>query len=139
MLKKEKAEHFHSADKIIVGTLRWKPVTGGRYRIEATVLSPADNEVLKLNCTFGRTNHAFCLLYQNHPIRKYTKHFRHRSRSTGEEFDRPHKHTWSEDCEDDRAYIPQDIDPQSDINEQLLAFLKEENIVLKNGYQRILF
>lgn len=138
MLKKEKADHLHRMEKIIASNLHWKPLPGGRYRIDVTVFAPLDNEVLRLSCNIGKNGHGFCLLYQNDPVRKYTKHFLHRSRSTGEEFRQPHKHTWDEECGDDRVYIPSDIDPEANINEQLLAFLREENIQLQNGYQPIL-
>lgn len=138
MLKKEKADALHRTDKIIPSTLHWRPLPEGRFRIEATVLAPLENEILKLCCNIGKDNYSFSLLYQGYPIRKYTKHFLHRSRSTGEKLRRPHKHTWDEESEDDKAYIPQDISPEVSIDDQLLAFLKEENIKLQSGYQRIL-
>lgn len=51
----------------------------------------------------------------------------------------PHKHRWDEILEDKvGAYIPSDIDPKSDINEQFLAFCKECNIELVGAYQPIM-
>jgi len=129
---------LHRASKIITSPLRWIALAENRYRLDARILAPSQNDILRLVCSLGKTNHSFCVLYQNYPIRKYTKHFVHISRSTGEIFRRPHKHIWDEDSEDDRAYIPTDIDPESSIDDQLIAFLEEENITLKAGYQRLL-
>ena len=138
MLKKEKADLLHSTPKIITVPVRWQLLAGDRYRLDIRVLAPEENEVLKLSCNVGKTNHGFCLLYQNHPIRKYTKHYEHTSWSTGEKFTEPHKHIWDEDCEDDKAYVPTDIDPNASIEEQFIAFLKEENIDPQGGYQPLL-
>jgi len=138
MLKKDKAELLHRTPKIIPVMLRWQLLAGNRYRIDARVLAPEENEVLKLSCNVGKTNFGFCLLYQNHPFRKYTKHFEHKSWSTDEKFREPHKHIWDEDTEDDKAYMPTDINPKSSLDDQLFAFLKEENIVPQGGYQPLL-
>jgi hypothetical protein len=138
MLKKDKADLLHRTPKIITTSLRWQLIGGDRYRLDTRVLAPLENEVLKLSCNVGKSNYGFSLLYQNHPVRKYTKHFQHTSRSTGEKFIHPHKHTWDEETEDDKAFIPSDIDPATSIDDQLLAFLAEENIEPQGGYQRLL-
>ncbi len=51
----------------------------------------------------------------------------------------PHKHTWDFETEDRDAYIPKDIDPNSDINEQFLAFCDECHIELRGGYQSVAY
>jgi len=113
MLKKDKADLLHHTPKIITTTLRWQLLGGNRYRIDARVLAPLENEVLKLSCNIGRSNYGFCLL-------------------------NPHKHIWDEETEDDKVFIPSDIDPSTSVDDQLLAFLKEENIDPQGGYQRLL-
>jgi hypothetical protein len=138
MLETTKAEQLHRAPKVIEEPLVWKPTRQG-FRLEVPVWCPELEEDLRLVCSVGKTNYGFSILYQNHPIRRYDSCSRHKSHSTGEVINRtPHKHTWSKENEDDQAYIPDDIDPKSDINTQLLEFLKEENIEARGGYQRLM-
>lgn len=138
MLSTEKAEILHQAPKVITVTLKWQVLPADRYRLDAPVLAPLQKEILKFVCNLGKSNYSFCVLYQSYPFRKYASHFLHTSRSTGEVFRQPHKHIWDEDTEDDKAYIPLDIDPNASVNDQLLSFLQEENITLQGGYQRLL-
>lgn len=138
MLETDKAELLHRTPKIITTPITWVPQTGNRFRLEVKVLAPDLEEVLRLVGNIGNRTHSFVLLYQNYPIRKYTKHFRHKSHTTGEVFSKPHKHIWESESEDDKAYVPSDIDPSSEINDQFVAFLKEENITPQSGYQRVM-
>jgi hypothetical protein len=138
MLETSKADLLHRTPKVIEDPLTWKPRALG-YCIEAVVIAPELEEDLRLVCTYGRTNFGFCLLYQNHPVRRYDTCPRHKDFSTGEVFiNTPHKHTWDRDREDNPAHIPPDISPDGDLNDRLIAFLKEENIQLKGGYQRLM-
>jgi len=139
MLETDKANELHSTQKIVTEEIVWTPEHAGRYRLKVKVLAPALNEILFLRGMVGITNHSFVLLYRNYPVRKYTHHFYHKSKSTGEVFREPHKHIWEKETEDDKAYIPEDIDPSADINEQFLSFLKEENIILRIPYQYCMF
>ncbi len=137
MLETSKAEYLHSTRKIIEETLIWKP-SGQGFRLNAAVYAPEMDEDMRLVCTYGRSNIGFCLLYQNHPVRRYDNGARHKSRSTGEVFTEPHKHTWDEQWQNDKAYIPRDISPRDDVNARLLAFLQEENIQAQGGYQQLM-
>ena len=139
MLETERANLLHSTPKQITEEFRWRSLPGDRFRINVKVLAPELNEILWLRCFLGKTNYGFTLLFRSYAIRSYNKHQFHRSQSTREEFRVPHKHIWDEDTGTDTAYIPDDIDPNSDINSQLIAFLREENIELTAGYQRIMF
>lgn len=139
MLETDKANELHATPKIVNEEILWIPEQRCRYRLKVKVLAPMLNEILFLRGVVGRTNHSFALLYRNYPVRKYTHHFRHKSKSTGEVFREPHKHIWEKETEDDKAYIQEDIDPDADINEQFLSFLKEENITLRADYQHCTF
>jgi hypothetical protein len=138
VLETNKAELLHQTSKIVEEPLTWKPHSQG-YRMEASVYAPELEEELRLVCSYGKTNFGFCLLYRNHPVRRYDNSPRHKSHTTGEVFlNTPHKHIWTQEDEDDQAYIPPDISPTDDVNDRLLSFLREENIEAKGGYQRLM-
>ncbi len=128
------ADELVAAQKVISAHVQWSGYPNG-WRLNARVFVVPTRTPLDLRAVIGKTNHSFALLYRSYPIRKYTKHFEHR---VGKQvFDRPHKHTWDEELEDREAYYPEDIDPESDINDQFLAFCKECNIELVGGYQSV--
>lgn len=133
-LDTEKADALSSMQKQIIGLIKWERKSKERYRLNTKVFAFNSEEELDLRGVVGKTNYSFSLLYRNQPVRKFTKHYYHRSKSTKEEFREPHKHCWDGNTQDDRAYIPDDIDPQSSIDEQFLAFLKEENITVVGNY-----
>jgi hypothetical protein len=133
---KEDAEQLINARKIISGSISWKPV-GGIWRLEAKALEPGTNTILKLNGYIGTNNYSFALLHKNCPIRKFTKHDKHKF--NGIICRVPHKHLWSELTEDKEIYVPVDINPQDNINKQFLDFCRECNIELKGGYQPVLY
>ncbi len=138
MLETSKADQLHRAPKVIEDPLVWKPARHG-FRLEVPVWCPELEVDLRLVCNIGKTNYGFALLYQNNTIRRYDICARHKSHSTGQVIDRtPHKHTWSQESEDDQAYVPDDIDSSGDINSQFEAFLKEENVEIKGTYQRLM-
>ncbi|WP_420645661.1 hypothetical protein [Candidatus Leptofilum sp.] len=139
MLDTDFANQLHETPKIIAEQVIWKPLPGDRYRIDVKVLAPELNEVLRLKCFYGKTNHSFAILYKNYPIRRYDYHPYHKSRSTGEIFRGSHKHIWERHTQNDKAYVPNDISPNWDINEQFMGFLSEENISLTGGYQNLMF
>lgn len=96
-------------------------------------------ELFRLVGYVGRRNFSFVLLYQNYPIRKYTKHQQHFDTKTGKLIKVPHKHHWDAIKRDSEVFIPEDINPKDDINEQFLAFCRECNIELLGGYQAMTF
>jgi len=139
ILSTEEANLLHETPKIIIDKIIWKSLDGNRFRMEVKVLANKIDKILKLNCFKGKTNYSFTLLYKNYPIRRYTKHHIHCSKSTGEIFTEPHKHIWESDNENDKAYIPTDINPNDSIEKQLFSFLKEENITIQSNYQTSMF
>lgn len=137
MLSREDAEDILQAEKIVTIPVRWEPVKQYRWKLEVKVFLPERNEKLVLRGQVGRTNYSFSLFYNNYPIRKYTKHGPHK---VGNQIIRePHKHVWNGHTENDEAYIPDDIDPNEDINTQFEAFCRECNITLRAQYQRVAF
>lgn len=133
---RSQADQLVAARKVIASLVVWRSESSHSWRLEARALSVDPRAIFALRGYIGRANHSFALLYENYPIRKYTKHLKHR---IGDRILRvPHKHVWDYDSEDHDAYIPSDIDPDSDINDQFLAFCSECNIDLIGGYQRVL-
>ena len=72
-------------------------------------------------------------MYRNTPIRKYTVHAFHRDPVTNVVVRQPHKHTWDDEWEDQRVYIPDDI-RIGNVNEELIDFLRECNVELRGSY-----
>ena len=137
MVTESEASRVLEELKVIGANLSWQN-DGETLRLEATVLCLASQEVLKLRGFVGRTNRSFALLYRNAPIRKYTVHASHTDPVTRARITGPHKHTWDDEWEDKRVYVPSDI-RIGDPNEELLDFLKECNIELWGAYTQVLF
>lgn len=133
---KQDAEDLIKARKIVSASVTWKSFLGN-WRLEATALEPKSNTILRITGYIGKHNYSFCLLHRNYAIRKYTKHDKHRFK--GKVFREPHKHKWSEINDDSEVYVPTDIDPQANINNQFLAFCRECNIELKGSYQPVIY
>jgi hypothetical protein len=133
---KQEAEKLIGARKIISASVSWKSFMGS-WRLEAKALEPESNAMLKLLGYIGKDNYSFTLLYVECPIRKYTKHDKHKFQ--GKVCRVPHKHTWDEINWDAEIYIPTDINPTDDINDQFLDFCRECNIELSSGYQRLVY
>ena len=137
MVTESEASRVLEELKVIGANLSWQ-YDGETLRLEATVLCLESQEVLKLRGFVGRTNRSFALLYRNAPIRKYTVHASHTDPVTRARITEPHKHTWDDEWEDKRVYVPSDI-RIGDPNEELLDFLKECNIELWGAYTQVLF
>jgi len=137
MVTSAQANTILNEPKMIGANLVWK-VQRGSYRLEATVLATISGEILSLRGTVGPKNRSFALLWKNTPIRKYTVHERHRDPVTKQSITGPHKHTWDDLWEDQRAYVPKDI-RIGDPNEELMDFLAECAITLRGTYQRQTF
>ncbi len=131
------ANRLLEENKTIWANLFWR-VDRDRFRLDAKVLCLESGEILSLLGTIGKKNRSFVLLYQNTPIRKYTVHSYHRDPVTREQIRGPHKHTWDDQWEDKRAYIPNDI-RMGNPNEELMDFLGECNITLKGTYTPRMF
>jgi hypothetical protein len=119
--------------KIVTASISWSPSINGGWKLEARVLAPDTKELFSLRGMIGKDNYSFALLYKNYPIRKYTKHRSHKF--LGVRITQPHKHKWNELSRDAEVYIPTDIDPNQNKNEQFLAFCKECNVEILGGYQ----
>ncbi|RLT45030.1 MAG: hypothetical protein DWI57_01800 [Chloroflexi bacterium] len=130
------ADELVKTPKIVTAMIHWQ-TKEGMQKLEVTIYAPEKQEILSLRGNIGKNSHGFALLYKNYPIRRYSKHFRHRQ-PDGTFVDEPHKHTWDAEQRDRHAYIPEDIDPDDDINEKFLAFCRECNIELEGGYESIL-
>ena len=134
---KTEADNLVAKYKVASSKLAWRPEPKG-WRLQATVMAvDSDDLVFKLTGYIGKSNYSFVLLYQNWPIRKYTKHAPHPI--GGVLFTEPHKHLWDGETEQRMAYVPDDIEPDADINDQFLAFCKECNIELVGPYQRVIY
>lgn len=127
------ADQLSSVSKVISTQLQWR-ADGLRHKLKANVLAPGLNEVLELRAVIGIRSRSFTLLYKTISIRRYEPRGRHTT-PDGLRINGPHKHTWDPIFADDNAYIPDDIDPNADPNEQLLQFLAEQNIRLAEPYQ----
>ena len=134
---KAEADQLVAARKVVSAPVTWASTPSGSWRLEAKALAIEPRAVFILKGTIGRRNHSFALLYQKYPIRKYTKHYRHR---VGKKvFTEPHKHIWDEQQGDRDAYVPDSIDPADNINDQFLSFCRECNIELVGGYQSVMY
>ncbi|MBN1287278.1 MAG: hypothetical protein JXB47_17900 [Anaerolineae bacterium] len=138
IIDRKMADMLSETPKIISEDVVWKSMRGGRYRLKVPVLAIKINEVLELWGNVGVTNYGFSLAFQNITIRRYDNNPKHPLPS-GEVLTVPHKHIWDEINESAEAYIPQDIDPNADINDQLLQFIEEENIRLIGEYEHVMF
>ena len=139
MLTNTEVSDLLSKDKVITANLHWLPKGGKfleRYFLEATVLLPSDNLLLRLTGNKGKRNRSFVLLYSGEPIKKLTIHYKHRN-PDGTVIHGPHKHTWNEESDDRSAYVPDDIE-FGDINTEFRGFLKQCNIKLLGTYAQIL-
>ena len=135
---KAKVDTLCKSPKVIKeDSLQWQAVDQHRYRLETRVFSPEMQCVLRLCGSVGRTNYGFTLLFENYPIRSLNCHHKHRKPS-GELVYGLHKHTWDEVYRSQDCYVPDDIDPNADINSIFLAFLEEENIRLVGSYQLLM-
>lgn len=134
-LTREEAEAILQAEKYVENPVYWVSSGNDRQRFDIEVFFRHEhnpNAMLALRGNVGKTNYSFCLLYNNHPIRKYTKHGPHKIGS--QIFREPHKHVWNGYSENQEAYIPDDIDPTQDIEAQLEAFCQECNIKIVSHY-----
>jgi len=111
MPDKATADLLSHTHKIITEKLQWHTVSHYRSRLVAKVLVPELNEVLKLVASIGRTNYGFALFFENYPIRKLTKHYKHK-KPNSEYVYGMHKHIWDEINRDQDCYIPNDIEPR---------------------------
>ena len=104
-----------------------------------TVSAIEEDAIFTLVGVVGRTNHSFALLDgTNVPLAKFTKHAPHVI--AGRLFDVPHKHIWDGETENSAlTYIPDDINPEDDLNDQFISFCEECNIELLGNYQRCSF
>ena len=132
MVTEAEARRLVDEPKVIGMNLAWKRA-GQSFRLEAKVLCLDSDEILSLRGFVGKTNRGFALLYRNTPIRKYTVHAFHRDPVTKVVVRQPHKHTWDDEWEDRRVYIPDDI-RIGNANEELMDFLRECNIELRGSY-----
>ena len=123
--------------KVVTSSVSWKSVSKNVWRLETRALTTTTKEILILKGYIGRDNYSFALLYNNIPIRKFTKHHKHTW--NGVDYLKPHKHIWDEVTEDKEVYIPDDIDTSKDVSTQFIAFCNECNIEIKGGYQTFLF
>ncbi len=135
-LTREEADKLVNMEKVVISSMDWESTANGQWRFEAKAVSVDNNEVFVLRGYIGHINYSFTLLYQNIPIRKYTKHNRHRFK--GKDYTEPHKHVWDEKTEDKEVYIPTDIKPDDNLDYQFLDFCKECNTNV-SGYQMMLF
>jgi hypothetical protein len=131
------ADALVAAEKIVTADVVWRCQPPG-WRLQVRVLAVASKEIMELRGQIGRTNHSFALLYQNLPLRRYTKHARH-PLPNGRVLTVPHKHTWDPEYGDVDAYVPEDIHPADDVNDQFLAFCRECHIELVGTYQRVAY
>lgn len=128
----QKSDELVNLPKIISATVKWKKHTQG-WRLKAKAVAINGEESFELLAYAGKTNYSFALLYKKYPLRKFTKHSPHKI--GGLLFDKPHKHVWNGTTENKIAYIPDDIDPDDDINQQFLSFCEECHIEIVGGYQ----
>ena len=128
------SEELISIPKIVSAQVTWKTLSKS-YRLEVNAAAVGREEVFKLRGFIGKTNHSFVLLYNNYPIRKFTKHAPHTIGKTI--YYEPHKHVWDGKTENMEAYIPDDIDPNDNLNKQFLDFCDECNIEIMGEYQHI--
>lgn len=126
-----------STPKVIQENIEWRSQNNGQ-RLTARVLAPAISAQLELRGFIGKTKHSFSLLYEKVPIRRYCYSWTAHTNSNGDRITEPHKHIWSTEHDDQDAYVPTDIDPTKDVNEQLFSFMREVNIFLEAFYQHLL-
>ncbi len=129
---RNEAEQLLQAQKSIDDVINWHMTPQG-WRLNVSVQTLEYPEDLRLVGFIGKTNHSFALLYHNCPIRKYTRHAPHEI--GGVLYYTPHKHVWNGEDENSEAYVPDNINPSDNINQQFLDFCQECNIELSSGYQ----
>lgn len=137
VLETRYAEELCRVSKIITDDIEWRP-RGNRWRLEARVLAPSLNEVLSLSGNIGKTNHGFTLLFGGEVIRRYDHTYTPHINPDGSKIRQPHKHSYDRMDGNQWVYVPNDIDPDESINNQLMQFLDEANIRLEGQYRLLL-
>jgi len=129
----EERERLYRIKKYVDGALLTWGYDNGAFRISASVVCETGEE-LTLRATYN-FKYSFCLLYGGTIIRywDFSKH----PNPDKTIIQGGHKHPIATESSDAWAYPVDDV-PLDDVNESLLAFLKECNIVLEGGYQRFL-
>ena len=130
------ANRLLQAPKVVSAAIRWTCGPAGVWRLKVAVGVLDGPEVLDLRGYVAR-NHSFALLLDNVPVRRFTKHAVHRTLERV--YTEPHKHVFAGEEEPEAVYVPADIDPTADINDQFLSFCAECNIALVGTYQRAEF
>ena len=133
---RSESDQLVKSSKIISARIVWRP-EGRNWRLRVKAFAEGSEESFDITGYIGRTNYGFALLYRNFVLRKFTKHAPHRI--GGRVFGEPHKHVWDGETENRIAYVPDDIDPNDDINDQFMSFLKECSIRLVGEYQRVAY
>lgn len=134
-IDKAKADLLSTTEKVINEDICWE-LTDQGHELNVKVIAPDLNEVLELRGKIGKANRSFTLLYRKEPIRRYCAQGRHTA-PDGTRIDGHHKHTWDEVSRDGYIYVPDDIDENADVNDQLFQFMQEQNILCVGDYQRI--
>jgi hypothetical protein len=133
---KSEADELVNAKKIVTASVSWS-LERGSWRLEVKAIEPNNQTIFRLVGVIGKTNHSFSLLYKNYSIRRFTKHSIHKFKDTI--VTEPHKHVWDEKNGSSIVYIPSDINPNNNINEQFLAFCNECNIEILGSYQPVMY
>lgn len=79
----------------------------------------------------------FSLLFNKIVLRRYDYGGQH-THPDGTKATKPHKHFWTPEDGDAWTYNPEDIDPSTSVDEQLIAFCQECSIELRGSYQPLL-
>lgn len=121
--------------------IRWKMRKGQLfYEFRVPVLNQFRGEVLNLELV-GTKNaqlhrYSFVLMLDNRRIRGLCPFGTHRNRHTKRgPVASPHKHKWTDHCQDSFVYSPNDISDVNDIPTTLVEFLKECGINLTVSFE----
>lgn len=136
-LTERDVDQLVAIEKLVGEPLIWRPAPPHGFRLEADVYCPERDLWLRLIGSVNRVNHSFSLLYDNFRVRGYDTCKQH-TNPDGERITEPHKHRWRDVHQDREAYIPSDIDPDSNVNDQFEAFCGECNITLLSPYQGVM-
>lgn len=127
-------ELLEKGDLTVNRDISWRIKNGQRhYEFRVPVLNQFRGGVLNLELVGTKNTqlerYSFVLMLDNRRIRGLCPFERHVNRHPNREsIGAPHKHKWSDHCQDSLAYVPEDITDVRDIARTFEEFLKECSI-----------
>lgn len=133
MITTEEADLLYQVPKYITEDLKWER-TGHTLKMKVNVFTESADRLI-LYATSGRT-YSFSLVYRGSSVIRRFDMKSHKN-PNGVVLIGPHKHFSHEKNMQSEAYLVDDIAPNN-VNEAIMQFLQECNIVLQAAYDTII-